>query len=313
MNELNPVSMRTGQTFLTALSEAGYAPRDIVITPKGEWIERGYSRYPETLLAHADVVCPALHGTYGEDGKLQRFLDRHGMRYTGTRPFSSHIAMHKALAKDYLRDTGIPLAPHILVSQDSLANLHGMCETIEEYVTGPSFLIKPVTSGNSHGVRIAENTAMLPGALRQALAVHPEVLVERHLSGKEATVGVIRGFRGSQLYTLPPVEISYAENAAFYTDVCKNECRTPLTCPGRFSKTEKEVLEHYARTVHEQLDLGQYSRSDFIVTGDGVYFLETNTMPQIGDGTPFSTGLESVGSSTGDFIQHILTSDTARV
>src|SRR6056297_2041713 len=106
------VSMLSGKAVLQALRDSDYVHKDIVITKKGEWLEEGFVRSPEQALEAVDVVFVALHGSYGEDGQVQRILQRKGIPFTGSRALSSAIAFNKELAKNTLRPHGLRMPKH---------------------------------------------------------------------------------------------------------------------------------------------------------------------------------------------------------
>ena len=93
------VSMQTGGQVLEALKKLNYPYKDIVVTRKGEWLDGGFLRQPEKALEAVDVVFIALHGQYGEDGQVQRILERKMIPFTGSRALSSAIAFNKLLTK----------------------------------------------------------------------------------------------------------------------------------------------------------------------------------------------------------------------
>jgi D-alanine-D-alanine ligase len=97
------VSMLSGNAVLKALRDSDYPHKDIVITKKGEWLEEGFVKSPEQALEAVDVVFVALHGSYGEDGQVQRILQRKGIPFTGSRALSSAVAFNKELAKNTMR------------------------------------------------------------------------------------------------------------------------------------------------------------------------------------------------------------------
>jgi len=300
------VSMKTGASVLSSLSRDRYDPIDIVITKSGEWLVQGYTRFPEQVLPALDVVFLGLHGKYGEDGTVQRLLDRHGSRYTGSKAYPSSIAMHKALTKDYLRDSDMLLAPHLIVSSGSADNVHNIANSISD-MFGPEYVIKPVSSGSSVGTSIVKNKALLPKMLKEALQKYDEVLVEKRIVGKEATCGVIENYRNRPLYVLPPIEIVPSREADFFNHTAKYDGTTKEICPGRFSKEEKRIIEDAAKSIHETLGLSQYSRSDFMIGEDGVYFLEVNTLPGLTSESLLPKAIEAVGGTYADFIEHLLT------
>ena len=297
--------MQTGLGVLGAIDTNYFEPLDVVVTKGGEWLYRGALRFPEQILSHVDVVFIALHGAYGEDGKIQRLLDRHHIPYTGSGAYPSGIAINKVLTKDHVRDIGVKMPPHIVVSQDSKKNLHNMADTISD-LFGPQYVIKPISSGSSAGTMMVKNSALLPQALNDALSIYDQVLVEKRIIGKEATGGVINRFRGEDIYALPPIEIVPPEKAEFFSADVKYTGETLEICPGNFSREEKREIEQLSKAIHKHLGLSQYSRSDFMVAPDGIYFLEVNTLPGLTAQSLFPKAMMAVGSSYEELINHLL-------
>jgi D-alanine-D-alanine ligase len=297
--------MKTGASVLASLDTDEYEPIDVVITKSGEWLSGGYTHYPEQILGNVDIAFLALHGTYGEDGTVQRLLDRYAVPYTGSGAYASGIAMHKVLTKDHLRDNDILLAPHMVVTGASLKNIHTVSDSIAD-MFGPEYVIKPVASGSSVGVTIAKNRHFLPQILARALEHYDEVLVEKKITGKEATCGVVENYRNAELYALPVIEIVPPKSADFFDNVVKYDDTTDEICPGRFTRDEKQVMEDVAKRVHQILGLSQYSRSDFIVSQDGIYFLEVNTLPGLTESSLFPKAIYAVGGTYKDFINHLI-------
>lgn len=300
------VSMQTGASVLKHIDRTRFDPLDIVITRNGEWLLEGKVCLPENMLHCIDVVLIGLHGAYGEDGTLQRLLDRYGVPYTGSHAFASGIAMNKVLTKRYLKDTGIKLAPHIQVSKDSYYELAHVTERIAE-TFGPEYVVKPISAGSSVGTMIVKDKKMLQQALRDALSRFDEVMVEMRINGREATCGVIERYRDTAYYTLPPVEIIVPERAEFFDYTVKYDGTTEELCPSSFNKKIKQEIEDAAQLVHRTLNLSQYSRSDFIVAPDGVYFLEVNTLPGLTSESLMPKAIRAVGGTYKDFITHLLT------
>jgi len=297
------VSLKTGQVVISAINAEKYDVLDVVITKAGEWLLRGMLREPRDILSHVDIVFLALHGGYGEDGTVQRLIDSHGVKYTGSRAFPSAMAFNKAMTKDRMKDKGIKMAQHMIVGKDMLPNLHGTVSAISA-LFGPRYIVKPIASGSSIGTIFAESPIMLEQALRTALGVYDQVLVEEYIAGKEATCGVVENFRGKNHYALPPIEIAHTGDVFDYQ--AKYGGGTEEICPGRFSRAEKEEIERLAILAHTELGLSHYSRSDFIIANDGIYFLEVNTLPGLTTESLLPKSLEAVGCSYSDFIEHLL-------
>ena len=150
-----------------------------------------------------DVIWNALHGAYGEDGKVQGFWKRREF-HTRVQCFSSLFAMNKHLAKDRLKNAPvkIPIAEVLERSED----ITEVALRIFRSFPQPC-VVKPVANGSSVGVSVARDFNSLVGALERAFAISDRVLVEEHIKGKEAACGVVDAFRGAEHYVLPPGEI----------------------------------------------------------------------------------------------------------
>ncbi len=298
-------SLWTGASVLEHIDRSQFEPIDIVIAKNGEWIVDGVVRLPEQVLHGVDVVFNALHGTFGEDGTVQRLLDRYAVPYTGSKAFSSGLAMNKATTKHILKDSGIKMPQHIQVSRDSLVDLGRVAENIVD-TFGPHYIIKPVNAGSSVGTMSVKNPLLLQQALTDALGTYEEVLVEAKIPGREATTGIIDRYRDKRVYALPPIEIVLPKDEDFFSHEMKMSGCADQHCPSRFDRQTKNELEFIAQLVHETLGLSQYSRSDFIVADDGIYFLEVNTLPSLSKEASFPRAITAVGASYADFITHLL-------
>lgn len=304
------VSMMTGHSVLEALRELPYAVKDVVIDQKGEWIVGGYVKTPEQALLDIDVVFIALHGAYGEDGTVQRILHRLHIPYTGSGPYASAIALNKHLTKEHLKQLGVKMPKHLKLTSTGIANVQQTAESLKR-LFGPQYVIKPIAGGSSIGTIMVERQYELASALQAALADSPEIIVEERVIGKEATVGILERFRGQLYYQLPAIEIIPPAKTPFFSADVKYTGETDEICPGRFSKTEKQELAAVAELVHRSLNLQQYSRSDFIVAQDGVYFLEVNTLPGLTSQSLYPKAVAAVGSCYRELIDFLIR--TARV
>lgn len=304
------VSLKTGECVLDALSHehntSKYDPIDVIISRKGEWLVRGYVRDPRTVVDSVDAVFLALHGSYGEDGQIQRFLDEVHVPYTGSGAYQSAIAMNKVITKDMLKQYGVRMPRHMLIGQSAKHNLTGMIETIAELL-GSQYVLKPHNGGSSIGTLVVRNKEELYPALSKMFGSFDQILVEELIEGREATCGVLNDYREQPLYALPAIEIVPPKEATFFDHTVKYDGTTEEICPGRFSGEEKTELERLARLVHMKLELRQYSRSDFIVTPRGVYFLEVNTLPGLTSESLFPKAITAVGGTYEHLIDHLIT------
>jgi D-alanine-D-alanine ligase len=311
------VSLRTGAAVINSLDKEKYEPLDIIISKGGIWHIHGLEIEPHSAVRRVDVIFNALHGYYGEDGKIQQILEAHGIPFTGSGSLSSAIAMAKHLAKETFRRAGLKTPAHVLL-ENKIGQVEGRggVDATKALLLAHSkfalpYIVKPVSGGSSEGVSIVRSRGELADALEKAFEKGDSVLIEEFISGVEATVGVIEGFRGQALYTLPAVEIrtsgGFFDYEAKYGSKVEMQTRSLEIVPATFSPSIKKELEHLAIAAHEALGLSHYSRSDFIVSPHrGIFILETNSLPGLTDESLVPKALAAVGSSLSELADHLV-------
>jgi D-alanine-D-alanine ligase len=300
------VSLKTGGSVLKYLPSK-YKGYDILITKDGDWHIDGVKINPIDLNKRVDILFNALHGRYGEDGKVQQELNTIGIPYTGSSSFSSAISMNKVLSKKYFEDIDIkiPMSRIISVDINNIDSIKKELFSIFRVFPQPS-IVKPVSGGSSVGVYKIKSYDDLLGAVLKVAKFSNLVLIEEYIDGREVTCGVVDGFRGEKYYALPPTEILVPPKHDFFNFESKYSGDTKEICPGNFSKKEKELLLNATISAHSILGLRHYSRSDFILSKRGVYILETNTLPGLTEESLFPKSLEAVGSSMPEFLDHVI-------
>lgn len=298
------VSLQSGARVLETLSKDKYVPIDIYIDPAGVWHERGRPISRVRALQKCDVVFNALHGTYGEDGEVQKLFKTTGVPHTGSGTFPSFVATHKVFAKEEARKAGLRTPHFLFVEKES--DLEEAAWKATRTLCQP-LIIKPVRGGSSVGVSEVAGYIPLLSAL-QALQKECEddILIEEKVSGREATVGILDDFRGNACYALPPVEIIPPQECRFFSYDAKYGGKSIEKCPGGFSPSEVASLTKAAILMHKTLGLSQYSRADFIVAPEGVYFLEINTQPGLTKESLYPKELAAAGLSFPDFLDHLI-------
>ncbi len=298
------VSLKTGAAMVANLSPEKYTVRDLYIDRQGNWHDRGRPVTPVKALQTVDVVLIGLHGEYGEDGEVQKLLDKVGVPYAGSDAFGSYMAMHKYLAKQRAKEAGLNVARDFLIESLETAEM-GVREAIR---TLPQpVVVKPVRWGSSVGVSILHGYQPVYDATVKLLEEGSGgVLIEEYIRGREATAGVVEGLRDYELYPLPAIEIIPPEEAGFFAAHVKYTGETREICPAQFSRKVSEELTQAAQTMHKTLGLKHYSRSDFIVSPKGVYYLETNTLPGLTAESLMPKSLAAVGVSFPDFLTHLI-------
>ena len=301
------VSLKSGANVLSALNQEKYEPVDIFIDRRGQWHLFGAPVLPERALRDIDVAFNIVHGEYGEDGRLQEILEAFNIPYTGPNASVASLAFNKHRTREAARALGVQVAHGVLIDSAKITDLQKTAFNIFRAMPHP-MLVKPVVGGSSVGMTKVEHFEALPFALERAFAVAPQALVEEFIAGREATVGVIDEFRNERAYALMPVEIVPPSTSPFFDYEAKYSGQSIERVPGNFSADEKRALTEAARAVHQGLGLSHYSRSDFIVSKRGVYFLEVNPAPAIGftSESLFPKALNAVGASVPHFLDHII-------
>lgn len=232
--------------------------------------EKGPSQFGPGVLplcAEADAVFLALHGSCGEDGRVQATFDLMGIPYTGSGCLGSAVAMDKDMTKKLIRDTGV-LTPRWQIITYRADDSEALVKSIELPV-----VVKPMDSGSSIGVSIAYDVPELRDALRIGFRFGEKVIVEQYVKGRELQVGVLEGV------ALPSIEIVPKKGFYNYENKYQPGAAEEL-CPAPIPEQTEKTLRAAALAVHNLLGLAIYSRSDFIVTEDGkAWFLEINTLP----------------------------------
>ena len=217
----------------------------------------------------SDVVFLALHGGMGEDGRIQAILSSMGIPHTGSDFSSCLCAMDKYLSKLLFRAHGVPTADFVLTKNGEMPRA----------VSYPC-VVKPCSCGSSVGVSIVNDEAELKNALDFAKRYETKILIEDMIFGREFSVGILNG------KALPAIEIRPKDG--FYDYERKYQSGlTDEICPAELSEADAKRLAETALKAHRALNLGSYSRIDFIREEKTGRFmcLEANTLPGM---TPMS-------------------------
>lgn len=243
-------------------------------------------------LGSVDVVFPALHGSYGEDGTIQGLLEMAGVPYVGSTVFASAAAMDKEFTKKLAEAAGIPTGPYAVLRGGS-----SLSEADRRRLGLPVF-VKPARAGSSCGISKVSDWSELEAALAIAHEIDPKVLVEAAITGREIECGVLEGEDGGAPEASVPAEIRvkghdfYDFEAKYLDDDCEYDI--PAGLPERVTRQVQE----YACQTFTALDCAGLARVDFFVTPElDVYLNEINTMPGFTSTSMFpqvwaATGLE---------------------
>jgi D-alanine--D-alanine ligase len=254
-SEERAVSLRSGAAVVNALTSTGAKVMSVDVR------EAGF-----VLSVKADVVFIALHGTFGEDGTLQRMLEEHGIAYTGSGSHASACAFDKIAAKGRFKAAGIP-TPKCEVFDRARCDLKRLA------ALGFPLVVKPSRQGSSVGVSIVQEETDLEEACQIAWRYDHHLLAEQFITGRELTVGIFDG------RALPVIEIRPKHD--FFTYEAKyTKGQTDYLVPAPLDKSVEGQVKAAALRAHDCLGCRDLSRVDLILGEKNQPFvLEVNTIP----------------------------------
>jgi D-alanine-D-alanine ligase len=288
------VSLVSGARVVDALERLGHAAKAI---------DAGHTLVTDLRELAPDVVFVALHGGDGEDGTVQELLEALGLRYTGSRPAACVRSWDKVLAKELLREAGVPTPDDLVFSESAVKELGAAdaLDVVEERLGFP-VVVKPACQGSALGVRFAASAAEVPGALIAAFSYSEKVLVERYGHGRELAVSLI----GEQ--PLPIVEAEPHEEDFYDFEARYTIGRTSFHCPADLEPAvESDVQELAARTARA-LGLSGFARVDLLLDRESglPYVLEANAIPGLTETSLLPLAAEAAGIGFDAFVERSL-------
>lgn len=280
------VSIRSGAAVIQALRSLGHRVREL------DPCDRGWRLPPGT-----EVVFLALHGTYGEDGTVQRQLEESGIPYTGCDAEASRIAFDKVLTKERCIAAGVPTARfRVLHSPD------------EKWPPGwpPPVVLKPVRQGSSVGLQMVDQAQDWSQALAEVFRHDSAVLLEEKIHGREATVAILAG------RVLPVVEVRPRQGGYDYQNKYTPGA-TEYFCPAPFSAEVTARIQASALDAFRAIGGRDYGRVDLMVRPAGEpVVLEVNTLPGMTETSLFPKAAAAAGISFAQLCQRIVELALAR-
>ena len=238
--------------------EGKWSPRPIVPEPHGN---------PEI-----DVVFPALHGTFGEDGTLQGLLELAGLPYVGAGVLASSVSMDKEVMKRLARERGLPVVDYLVFSRLELRDTERICSQFEFPV-----FVKPANLGSSVGISKAHNCAELKSALDLAASFDRKIIVERGIEGREFECAVLGN---EDPVASVPCEILPSREFYDYDDKYLLE-KAGTVIPANLSAEQTAELQRMAVECYRAVDCEGLARVDFLLetATQRLFINEINTLP----------------------------------
>ncbi|MDT8392505.1 MAG: D-alanine--D-alanine ligase [Bacteroidales bacterium] len=236
-----------------------------------------------------DAVFVAIHGTPGEDGRLQGYFDLLGLPYTSCDQSTSALTFNKFFTLRFASGLGLKVARSVLLKRGDRLNYEEIAS-----ISGIPCFVKPNQGGSSVGMTKVTSAGMLPAAIEKAFGEDTQVLIEAFIAGREITCGVVTD--KGRVRSLPVTEIisknEFFDYEAKYTDGMADEI-TPAHIPEDIEKMCRKTSEDLYKT----LNCRGFVRFDFIYNDTGMYFLEVNTVPGLSPNSILPQQAEAVGIS----------------
>jgi len=253
------------------------------------------------LPSDVDLAFLTIHGTFGEDGRIQRILEERGVAYTGDGIEESETAFDKIRSKEKFRAHGVTTPPWQVIS-------------VDERPTIPIPLVmKPPREGSTVGVYIVRNEREMDPAMAEVAKYGRQLLVEKFVPGRELTVGIL----GDQ--ALPILEI--IPKGGFYDFTNKYPFLNPKAgggaehvCPARIDPEKTKEIQDLALRAHQALGLKVYSRVDVLLPEDDLAtVLEANTIPGMTEASLLPEAAAAAGINYVDLCMRIIELSRARM
>lgn len=304
------ISYKSAETIEKNIDTDKYSAYKIDITPKGWFYEDGNGRktavdrndFSLTLDGQKiqfDAVLIGIHGTPGEDGKLQGYFDICGLPYTSCDSATSGLTFNKRYTVAVAAFAGINVAKSVHIFKHSPiapADILGQLKL-------PVF-VKPNNGGSSIGMSKVNKAEELPAALDKAFTEDDQVLVEEFISGREFTVGVFKSKEG--IIVLPITEVRSKKD--FFDFEAKYEGKSEETTPAQVDEAIAQQIRQTAHKVYELFNCRGVVRIDFIYNEErqAVFMLEINTVPGQSEASIVPQQVKAMGWTLKDFYSALI-------
>ena len=274
-----------------------------VLIPEGERPEvckTDFSAVVAGAKVKFDYAYIMQHGTPGENGLMQGYLEMLGVPHSGCNAFVSAITFDKFSCKSYLKDVDfVKCAKDIFMRRGE--SVEGMAQLAVEKLGLPMF-VKPTDGGSSFGVTKVKSVEDFDPAVEVAFSEGQMLIAEAAIAGRELTCAVYNN--GKENVALPVIEI-ITENE-FFDYEAKYNGHSREVCPAQIPESLREQIQEVSVKIYEHLGCAGLVRVDYISAEDGLYFLEVNTIPGMTSASLVPQMVRASGMSMTDFLSTVI-------
>ena len=274
------ISMKSAATILSFIDRERYTPYQVVISQEGWYVLHDEQKFPINKDNFSfqrkgqeitfDFVYNTIHGTPGEDGKVQGYFDLLGIPYSGCDVITSSITFNKNLCKRVMASYGITTPQSVMLNRQMDYRPDQLAKKLEF----PCF-VKPNNGGSSFGASKVDAPDQLEAAIKLAFEHDTEVLIEEYIQGTEMTCGVFT--QDGKARALPITEI--VSKNTFFDFKAKYEGDSEEITPARISEAQTEECQKLSERIYTLLNCRGLARIDYLMRENVFYFIEVNTTP----------------------------------
>ncbi len=245
-----------------------------------------------------DFAYITIHGTPGEDGKLQGYFDLVKVPYSTCSVYSSALTFNKYFCSNYLHNFGVLMAKSVRLFKGDVINPDQLIEEL-----GLPVFVKPNAGGSSFGVTKVKEKGQLQAALELAMKESHDILVEQFIDGKEFTCGLVK--LSDQELIFPVTEV-IPQNEFFDYEAKYVAGKTDEITPARISPELTQKVQQLSSRIYDLCDCSGIVRVDYILKDGEFYFLEVNTTPGMTATSFVPQQIAAMGRKLGDVLGMII-------
>ena len=315
------VSVRSGEFTASQIDGTRYNVYE-VFARYGRWTLRAYRKAGEARVTVTEGSVPVdkndfsvnvagekikfdyayimQHGTPGENGLMQGYLEMLGIPHSGCNAFVSAITFDKFSCKSYLKDVDfVKCADDIFLRKGE--PVEGLAQKAVEKLGLPMF-VKPTDGGSSFGVTKVKTVEDFDKAVEYAFSEGNMLIAEAAVTGRELTCAVY--YDGNDYVALPVIEI--LTDNEFFDYEAKYNGHSKEVCPAQIPESLKEEIQETSKKIYAHLGCSGLVRVDYIASEEGLYFLEVNTIPGMTAASLVPQMVRAAGLSMTDFLSSII-------
>ena len=302
------ISIKSGEVIFENINKSLFNPYKVIIE-KNLWyvkdsdnnkckiLKDDFSVNIDGLKIKFDIAFIMIHGSPGENGIIQSYLEKLGIAYTGCNSFTSELTFNKNNCKRKLHQFEIPLADSFVLNFGDSIEIDKIIKRI-----GIPCFVKANKSGSSFGVFKVDKKNDLQNAIKNAFKFDKEIMIESYLDGTEVSIGVMKFKNEIKVFGITEL---VTEND-FFDYEAKYEGKSKEITPANISVDQQNAVIEIAKKIYSKLEMKGFTRSEFIFVNNIPYFLEINSIPGMTHESILPKQLYKIGMTIQDVVNESL-------